>query len=111
MSEVDADPEPRPEPSPTGVAVSAHHSPMAWTLVFTKLTVEIDGEPVVGRWRRRFVPTSPGQHRVEVYFRYVGVPRGGEGSVMVEVPEGGVVRLAYRAPNLVTSPGRLEIRR
>jgi hypothetical protein len=108
MTEADS---PKPDPSPTGISVSAHHSPMAWTLIFTKLTVEIDGQPFVGRWRRRFVPTTPGEHRVDVHFRYVGVPRGGEGSVTVEVPTGGVVRLAYRAPNLVTSPGRLEIRR
>ncbi len=95
----------------TGITVSAHHSPMAWTLHFTRLTVEVDGSASTGSWRRRFIPTGAGEHRVEVYFGYVGMPRCGEGSVTVDVPSGRVVALAYRAPNLITAAGRLEIRR
>jgi hypothetical protein len=95
----------------TGITVSAHHSPMAWTLHFTRLTVEVDGEPSTGSWRKRFIPTGPGEHRVVVYFGYVGMPRCGEASVTVEVPSGGAVALAFRAPNLMTAPGRLEVRR
>ena len=94
----------------TGITVSGHHSPMAWILIFTKLTVEIDGEPFVGSWRKRFIPTEPGTHHVSVFFRYIGQPRCAEASVSVQVGEDGIAALAYRAPNLMTSPGRLEVR-
>ncbi len=98
------------EPAPTGVTVAGHFSPMMWSLLFTRLTVEIDGERHRGRWRRRFLPTSPGRHQVEVSFAYVGNPRCGAASLVVEVAEGTTVALAYKAPNLPTSPGRLEAR-
>ena len=106
------DPGDLPEASaPTGITVAGHFSPMMWSLLFTKLTVEIDGEPHRGRWRRRFLPTGAGSHRVAVFFAYVGNPRCGEASVEVEVPDGTTVALAYKAPNLPTAPGRLEARR
>lgn len=95
---------------PAGITVSGHHSPLAWLLVFTKLTVEIDGEPHVGSWRKRFIPTTPGDHQVSVYFRYVGQPRCAEASAAVTVPEHGVAALAFRAPLLVTSAGTLVVR-
>ena len=91
----------------TGISVAGHFSVLNWTLVFTRLTVEVDGEPHRGRWRRRFIPTTPGEHRVDVSFGYVGIPYAGEASVVVRVPEGRVVRLAYRAPGVPTGTGRL----
>jgi hypothetical protein len=106
-----------PGPSPdgqetrTGIVLSGHRSPMAWTLVFTKLTVEVDGEPSKGSWRKRFIAAGPGKHRIQVYFGYIGMPRGGEASTTVHIPDGATVTMAYRAPNLMTAPGRLEIRR
>jgi hypothetical protein len=94
----------------TGITVSGHHSPMNWILVFTKLTVEVDGQPFVGSWRKRFIPTEPGEHRVSVFFTYIGQPRCAEASARATVPDGGIAALAYRAPNILTSPGRLEVR-
>jgi hypothetical protein len=106
-ADLSADPPAGPR---TGITISGHHSPMAWILVFTKLTVEIDGRPVVGSWRKHFIPTDPGDHHIDVFFNYIGQPRCGEASVDVQVQKGSAVALAYRAPNLMTSPGRLEIR-
>jgi len=94
----------------TGIVVAGHFNVMQWTLLFTKLTVEVDGAPHPGRWRRRFVPTGPGRHQVAVYFGYVGAPRAGEATVEVVVPDGDTARLAYRAPALMTAPGRLVVR-
>lgn len=106
---------PEPETNPpadrrTGLTISGHHSPMNWILVFTKLTVEIDGEPVIGSWRKHFIPTDPGDHHIDVYFKYIGQPRCAEASVDIRVGKGKTVALAYRAPNLLTAPGRLEVR-
>jgi hypothetical protein len=107
LTDPSADPAAGPR---TGIIISGHHSPMAWILVFTKLTVEIDGRPVVGPWRKHFIPTEPGDHHIDVFFNYIGQPRCGEASVAVQVQEGSAVALAYRASSLMTSPGRLEIR-
>lgn len=94
----------------TGVTIAGHHSTINWILVFTKLTVEIDGEPHVGSWRRHFIPVEAGDHHVAVYFKYIGQPRCGEASVDIHVQDGIITGLAYRAPNLLTMPGRLEVR-
>jgi hypothetical protein len=99
-----------PAGSRTGLTISGHHSPMNWILVFTKLTVEIDGEPVIGSWRKHFIPTEPGDHHIAVYFKYIGQPRCAEASVDIQVGKGETVALAFRAPNLMTAPGRLEVR-
>jgi hypothetical protein len=107
LTDPSADPPAGPR---TGIIISGHHSPMAWILVFTKLTVEIDGRPVVGPWRKHFILTEPGDHHIDVFFNYIGQPRCGEASVDVQVQEGSAVALAYRASSLMTSPGRLEIR-
>ena len=105
-----SDPVDLPAERRTGITISGHHSPMNWILVFTKLTVEIDGCPVTGSWRKHFIPTDSGDHHIEVYFKYIGQPRCAEASVDIQVPEGETVGLAYRAPNLMTAPGRLEVR-
>jgi hypothetical protein len=96
-------------PVQTGIAVVGRHTSLNWTLLFTKLTVEVDGEPHVGPWRGMVVATSPGAHEVRVFFRYVGQPRCGEVGTRVEVAEHGLVQLRYRAPALITSAGALDV--
>ncbi len=96
-------------PVQTGIAVVGSHASLNWTLLFTKLTVEVDGEGHVGPWRGVAVPTSPGGHEVRVFFRYVGQPRCGEAASRVTVGERGLVRLRYRAPALITSAGTLDL--
>ncbi len=98
-----------PDPEQTGVAVVGRHTSLNWTLLFTKLTVEVDGEPHVGSWRGVVVPTSPGDHEVRVFFRYVGQPRCGEAEGRVTVGEGRLTRLRYRAPAVITSGGALDV--
>ena len=84
------------------------HLSLAWILFFTKLTVEVDGEPHVGPWKPHFIPVAPGPHTVTVFFKYIGKDRCGEASIPVTVPEDGSVGLQYRAPKLMTSPGKLD---
>jgi hypothetical protein len=97
--------------TPSGSAtlvVQARHNPLAWILYFTKLTVEVDGDAHVGRWGERTVSISPGPHDVKVFFKYLMKARAGEAAISVVASEGTAVPISYKAPNLMTSPGRIE---
>lgn len=93
-----------------GIEIIGRHNPLAWLLYFTKLTVEVDGQPEPGPWRRqRFIAVPPGPHRVNVFFKYFVKARCCEAGLDVQVAPGQVTKLEYRAPQLVTSPGKLKI--
>lgn len=94
--------------SQTGIFVNGHHNPLAFFLYLTHLTIEVDGQPQAGDWKNRFVPAAPGDHQLSVYFWYLGKKRCCEASITVRVPDGAVTSLRYKAPQLMTSPGRLE---
>lgn len=92
----------------TGISVQGRHNPMQVVLYFVGLTVEVDGEARSGSWRSRFIPLAPGSHQVNVYFRYFK-PRCCEAGITVQVAGDQTVALEYRAPQLMTSPGRLTV--
>jgi hypothetical protein len=43
------------------IRVNGRHSPMAWLLYLTKLTIEVDGTPEKGSWGDRTVSVAPGR--------------------------------------------------
>jgi len=91
------------------VTIVAKHSPLAWALYFSKLTVEIDGQSSVGRWGNRIIELSPGRHEVKVFFKYLFKPRCGEAVVTVNVENDENTNIEYRAPALMSSPGKIRI--
>ena len=91
------------------VHIMGKHNPLAWILFFTKLSVEVDGTAEVGKWGSRNLSVSPGPHEIKVYFKYLTKARCGEAAVNVTAPEGGTVSLSYKAPKLMTSPGKIEV--
>jgi len=94
----------------TGISVRGRHNPMQVFLYFVRLTVEVDGQAQSGAWRSsRFVPLAPGSHQVNVYFRYLFKERCCEAGTTVEVAADQTVTLEYRAPQLMTSAGRLTV--
>lgn len=92
----------------TGIELTARHNPFAWMLSFTKLTVAVDGAAQIYPWGTTFIPVQPGNHQVEVSFRYFGSPRG-PASAAVTVPDGGVARLTYRMASWMFAAGKLEV--
>lgn len=93
-----------------GIEVIGRHNPLQWLLYFTQLTVEVDGQAQRGRWRRpRFAAVPPGQHRVNVYFRYLTMARACEAVLDIQVSPGQVAKLEYRAPIFVTAKGKLRV--
>jgi hypothetical protein len=98
-------------PAPAeGIEVTGRHNPLAWLLYFIKLTVEVDGQAEQGSWRlQRFTAVTPGEHTVKVFFKYFTKARCCEAGTVVQVEPGQVIRLDYRAPQLMTSPGKLKV--
>jgi hypothetical protein len=93
-----------------GIEIIGRHSPLAWLLYFTRLTVEVDDQPQRGPWRQaRFIAVPPGEHNVKVFFKYLAKVRCCEAGTVVQVAPGQVTRLEYRAPRLMTSPGKLKV--
>ena len=92
------------------IQVNARHSPLAWLLYLTKITIEVDGAPQKGSWGDRTVSVAPGQHNVAVYFKYLTKARCCEASMTVDAAEGQTVALDYRTPVLMTAPGKLTKR-
>jgi hypothetical protein len=95
----------------TGISVQGSHNPMQVVLYFVGLTVEVDGVAQSGKWRSRFIPLTPGSHQVNVFFRYLFKQRCCEAGATVQVADDQTVTLEYRAPQLMTSPGRLTVNR
>jgi hypothetical protein len=93
----------------SNVTIFAQHSSLAWALYFSKLTIEVDGESSIGRWGSRIVDLPPGRHEVKVFFRYLFKPRCGEAAITVEVLNDVNMKIEYRAPALMSSPGKLRI--
>jgi hypothetical protein len=100
---------PAPGEGIEGIEIIGRHNPLAWLLYFTKLTIEVDGQPQQGPWRRqRFIAVPPGEHTVKVFFKYLAKARCCEAGTVVQVAPGHVTGLEYRAPQLMTSPGKLK---
>lgn len=91
------------------ISIHGRHSPMAWLLYLTKLTVEIDGVPERGSWGERTISVAPGRHEVKIYFKYLTKSRCCEAGVTVETAPGQTVAMQYRTPMMMTAPGRLTV--
>jgi hypothetical protein len=91
------------------IRVNGRHSPLAWLLYATKLTIEIDGTPQKGSWGDRTISVTPGQHEVKIYFKYITKARCCEAAATVETGIGQTVAMEYRTPMLMTAPGRLTV--
>jgi hypothetical protein len=71
----------------------------------------LDGQVHDVPWGEHFFELEPGQHEVQVSYRYLRVSRAGKASIVVDVPENQVVQVSYRAPRSVLvafRAGRLE---
>ncbi|GAA1949389.1 hypothetical protein [Catenulispora subtropica] len=91
------------------IRVNGRHSPMAWLLYMTKLTIEVDGTPQQGSWGERTISVAPGRHEVKIYFKYITKARCCEAGATVDVGEGQSVAMEYRTPMMMTAPGRLTV--
>ncbi len=101
-----------PTPPPagnTGIEITATFIFLAFVLNFFKPVFTVDGQAMKGAWRTpTLIPTTPGEHHVQVHFPYLILKEAGKGVTSVTVQPGQVVRLGYRAPWLVFLAGKLK---
>jgi hypothetical protein len=98
-------------PAQTGIHLKTSYFWMAFLLAFFKPKVSIDGsQPAPGVWGNNFYAVPPGAHRINVWFNYLFFGKCGKAELVVQVPAGAVLPLAYRAPTwFVFSPGKLAV--
>jgi hypothetical protein len=92
----------------SGIQLTATHNPLAWLLYLTKLTVKLDGVAQTQKWGSTFIPAAPGNHQLEISFRYLGSQRG-LASEAVMVPDGGTVAVRYKMPSWMFAKGKLTV--
>lgn len=101
-----------PAPPPagnTGIEITASFFVLAFILNFFKPVFTIDGVASQQSWRKpTFMPTSPGQHQVQVHFPYLLMKTCGKANTTVDVAPGQVVKLSYKAPWVLFLGGKLK---
>lgn len=83
----------------TGIEVTGKASIFLMLYFFLfKPQIEIDGSAAVaGKWNNpTVVPAAPGQHQVEVYYKWYWILPMNRAALSVNVPDGGVARLEYK---------------
>jgi hypothetical protein len=101
---------PQPAAGRQGIHLRTAFFVLDWTLNFTRTTVIIDGQVHDVPWGEHFFQLEPGQHDVQVSYRYLGAAHAGKASAVIGVEEGQVVPVSYRAPRSVLvafRPGKL----
>lgn len=96
---------------PTSVIeVKTSYFVLAFLLAFFKPKVSIDGGPAFDvAWGTTPIPGPPGRHQVEVWVPYLFAPNMGRNGIVVDVPSGGAVQVAWRAPWLVFLTGAISV--
>jgi hypothetical protein len=100
---------PAQPPGSTGIEITAKFFVLAFILNFFKPIFTIDGVASKQNWRTpTFMPTTPGQHQVQVHFPYLLMKTCGKANTTVTVADGQVVKLGYKAPWLLFLAGKLK---
>jgi hypothetical protein len=92
----------------TGILVRTKIFPLAILLLLFKTNVTIDGTTSVLKWGDHVFAVPPGQHDVQVSFRYLFSKRMGEATLTVEVAPGRTTTVLYRSPFLVFMGGSMK---
>lgn len=80
----------------TGIQITAKFFPLMWILFFVRPKFEVDGEIYQGDWKKTmFIPTTPGQHHVKIYFPYFFLPYAGANELEVFTESGEIPDVWY----------------
>jgi hypothetical protein len=97
-------------PASSGIEIRATYFPLAFLLLLFPPTFVVDGQAMPGRWNQATtIPVGPGSHQVKVFFRYLWFMDAGPGETQVDVTEGSVRRVTYKAPWLVFLRGKMTV--
>jgi len=94
----------------SAIQITATFIPIAFLLFLFPPTFVVDGQVMKGKWREpTTIPVAAGSHSVKIFFRYLGFMDAGVGEAQVDVPDGAVRRVGYKAPWLVFLKGRMSV--
>ncbi|MEM9464014.1 MAG: hypothetical protein AAGA90_01505 [Actinomycetota bacterium] len=90
------------------ITVTTKHSPLAFLLYMTKINLTVDGETRQVGWGTETLTVEPGDHEIGVSFRYFGRDVGAANTT-VTTTDGGSATVAYKAPWVMTSKGKISV--
>ena len=90
------------------VRVKTKHSPLAFLLYMTKVTISVDGDDRQVRWGEEVLSLEPGSHEIGISFRYLGRDTG-KATVSLDLADSSTTTVAYKAPFLATSAGKVTV--
>jgi hypothetical protein len=93
----------------TGVEVQTSFFPLAFFFFFCTPRIEIDGQIYKKYWGSHFFELPLGSHKITIYFPYLGSPRCGENSVVIDVAGGTVKRVRFFMPPWMFSKGWIKV--
>lgn len=97
-------------PASSGIEITATFFPLAFLLLLFPPTFVVDGHAMPGKWNQpTTIPVGPGPHQVTVFFRYLWIMDAGPAEAQVDVTDGSVRRVTYRAPWLVFLRGKIAV--
>ncbi|MFT4200375.1 hypothetical protein [Gordonia sp. (in: high G+C Gram-positive bacteria)] len=99
--------QPPPGALAQGLQLTTKFFPLAWILFLLKPKIEINGQPIPGRWGVNSIPLPPGQHHVHVHVPYLLPPRMGPADMLVTIAPQQNVPMEYRAPMWAFSKGSM----
>jgi hypothetical protein len=87
------------------IEVTASHMPGSVAQDLVNPTIELDGEPLQGRWGLNTLVVSPGPHTLKAYHKWLVFSQAYASSTTVDVAEGQTVKLGWRTGAAAFRPG------
>lgn len=98
-----------PEPQSV-IEIKTSYFFLAFILVLFKPQASINGTaPFPISWGTTPIPVPPGRYQVEVWVPYLFFTTMGKNGAIVDVPAGGAVQVAWRAPLIVFIQGKVNV--
>lgn len=91
------------------IEITASHVPGSVAQEAVNPTIEVDGEPRVGRWGVNTVVVPAGPHTLKMYHRWLLFKEAYASSTTVDVAEGQTVRLEWHTGAAVFSPAKWSV--
>ena len=89
------------------IRVTTKHTPLAFLLYMTKITLTTDGQSEQVPWGEQERSVEPGRHEVGISFRYLGRDAG-PATATVDVADGETADITYKAPFFMFSAGKIK---
>jgi len=95
-------------PGSMGFEVKLEYSMLAFLYALCPVYVVINGTKMKAQWGVQFFPAVPGRYNITCFTHYLLTPQTGKNSVEADLYPGQVVRITWRAPQIVFFKGPIR---